>query len=69
MRSAFLFLPLLVFAVTCAASTPEDFAKLAQLKTGDAVMEQLLKSNPLQKPLSPSDVVYLKKNGVSERFI
>lgn len=52
-----------------SAITSEEIVRLIQLKTSDDVLAQLIYTNPLNEPLTPSQVIYLKQNGVSERIL
>ena len=51
------------------AITPDEIVRLTQLKTSDDVLSQLIQVSPLDKPLTPSQVILLKENGVSETIL
>ena len=51
------------------AITSEEIVRLTQLKTSDDVLSQLIQASPLDKPLTPSQVILLKENGVSETIL
>jgi hypothetical protein len=65
-----LVLIFLIGSISAAfAITPEEIVRLIQLKTSDDVLAQLIYTNPLNEPLTPAQVIYLKQNGVSERIL
>lgn len=69
MKRLLVLLSFLAFTSVCSATTRDELAKLAQLKTSDDFMIQLLQKSPLEKPLTSEDVVFLKEHGVSEQVI
>lgn len=65
-----LVLLLFLLGVSAASAiTPEEIIRLIQLKTSQDVIVQLLYSSTLQEPLTPLQVIELKKNGASERIL
>jgi len=60
---------LLFASLSFAAISTDEIVKLSKLKTSDEVILQLLQKEGLNKPISSSDVVYLKEQGVSDRVI
>jgi hypothetical protein len=63
-------LVLLLFAsFSFAAISTDEVVKLSKLKTSDEVILQLLQKEGLSKPITSSEVVYLKEQGVSDRVI
>jgi hypothetical protein len=47
----------------------EEIVRLTEMKTSDEIILQLLSQNRLDKPLTTSDVLYLKEKGVSDQVI
>jgi len=59
---------LIAFSV-CYAISIDDVIKLSKMKTSDDLIIDLIQKDGLDKPVTPSEVVYLKEQGVSERVI
>ncbi|HSE42386.1 MAG TPA: hypothetical protein VLH08_16590 [Acidobacteriota bacterium] len=65
-----LFLASLLFAVgVVQAVTVDQIGKLAELKTKDDLILQLVQKEGLDHPLTTADVIALREKGVSERVI
>jgi hypothetical protein len=60
---------LLFASFSFAAVSTDEIVKLSKLKTSDEVILQLIQKEGLSKPITSSDVVYLKEQGVSDRVI
>lgn len=69
MKSPLVLLLFLLGVSAASAITPEEIIRLIQLKTSDDIVVQLIYSNPLSAPLTPSEVIELKKNGANERIL
>jgi hypothetical protein len=69
MKSLLVLLFILLGVSVAGAIKPEEIIRLIQLKTSEDVIVQLIYSNPLTVPLTPADVIELKKNGASERIL
>ena len=69
MRTLLLVCVLVSITSTAFAVTPEEIVRLVKLKTSDDVLIQILTTSPLDQPLSPSEIITLKQNGVSERLL
>jgi hypothetical protein len=69
MKLRLIFLLFLLQVPPAFATTPDEIMGLIQLKTSDDVLLQLIYASPLEQPLTPSQVIELKKSGVSERVL
>lgn len=51
------------------AVSVEEIGRLAELKTSDTLILQLIEQNGLDQPLTTKDVIYLREHGASESVI
>lgn len=49
--------------------TVDEVIQLSKLKTGDDLIIQIIQTSNLDRPTTPSDVIHLKQEGVSDRVI
>lgn len=66
----FVFLCFMVLLPSFAVCiTVEELGRLAELKTSDDLILQIIEKEKLQKPINADDVIYLKERGLSESII
>src|SRR5215203_5097135 len=60
---------LLLLSTFCWAISVEEIGRLSDLKTKDDILLQMIQKQGLDKPLSTTDVIFLREHGTSEDVI
>jgi hypothetical protein len=59
----------IVLSGVVQAMSVEEIGRLAELKTSDTLILQLIEQKGLDQPLATKDVIYLREHGASEKVI
>ena len=69
MRIVLVLLFVLTASTVTYGITTQDIVQLSKLKTGDELLIELIQKSPLDKSVTPQDVLLMKDAGVSDRVI